>query len=150
MLFRSITAGKIKEFKGSYNEYLEWKERMAAKESTDPKQHSKHNKTKTSEPQNQQPTTDNPQPTTSNPPISKEHKKELQKKQKELAQAEQHLEEIRNRKIELESLLADPTTYSDKEKFLQTEADYKKIQEELNAAELRFEALFEKVMELEG
>jgi ATP-binding cassette subfamily F protein 3 len=151
-----IVDGKIKEFKGTYNEYLAWKERMAAKQHTDQNQHSKNNKTKTPERQNQQPathnqqpTTNTPQPTTSNPPISKELKKELQKKQKELSQAEQHLEEVRKRKEQLEQQLSDSTTYSDKEKFLQTEIDYKKIQSELIIAEQRFESLFEKVMELE-
>jgi ATP-binding cassette subfamily F protein 3 len=151
-----IVDGKIKEFKGTYNEYLAWKERMAAKQLTDQNQHSKNNKTKTPERQNQQPathnqqpTTNTPQPTTSNPPISKELKKELQKKQKELSQAEQHLEEVRKRKEQLEQQLSDSTTYSDKEKFLQTEIDYKKIQSELIIAEQRFESLFEKVMELE-
>ena len=74
----------------------------------------------------------------------------MQKKQKELAQAEQSLDEIRKRKDVLEAQLADPSTYADKEKFLQTETDYKKIQDELKAAEARFESLFEKVMELEG
>ncbi|MFN5334620.1 MAG: ATP-binding cassette domain-containing protein, partial [Bacteroidota bacterium] len=165
-----INDGKIIEFKGTYNEYLEWKERMASKEkqnlnqdSQDYKMNGTTNRAQPTAPNSPQKkeniesstnkpqlVTANRQPTTSNPPISKEHKKELQKKQKELAQAEEKLEEIRKRKDSLEAQLADPTTYSDKDKFIQTEADYKKIIEELKSAETRFETLFEKVMEMEG
>jgi ATP-binding cassette subfamily F protein 3 len=165
-----INDGKIIEFKGTYNEYLEWKERMASKEkqslnqdSQDYKMNGTTNRAQPTAPNSPQKkeniesstnkpqlVTANRQPTTSNPPISKEHKKELQKKQKELAQAEEKLEEIRKRKDSLEAQLADPTTYSDKNKFIQTEADYKKIIEELKSAETRFETLFEKVMEMEG
>ncbi len=150
-----IVDGKIKEFKGSYTEYLEWKERMAAKEKQSLNRDSQDSKiNKISKPtqttNNEQSIPDNRQQPTENLPISKELKKELQKKQKELSQAEEVLDQIRKRKETLEAQLGDPSTYADKEKFLQTETDYKKIQEELKRAETRFETLFEKVMELES
>lgn len=138
-----IVDGKIKEFKGTYNEYLEWKERMASK-----KQLSTINEQRPTN--NEKPITNNQQPTTNNIPIYKEQKKELQKKQKELAQAEEKLDQFRKEKDFFEAQLADPATYSDKEKFIKTEADYKKIQEELKMAEARFEEIFEKIIELES
>lgn len=143
-----IVDGKIKEFKGTYNEYLEWKERMASKEKQPLNQDTQDSKiNKISKPIQQD---NNDQRPTTNPPISKEQKKELQKKQKELAQAEEKLDQFRKEKDLLEAQLADPTTYSDKEKFIKTEADYKKIQEELKMAEARFEEIFEKIIELES
>jgi ATP-binding cassette subfamily F protein 3 len=150
-----IVDGQIKEFKGTYNEYLEWKERMASKEKqilNQDAQDSKMNRMPKpiQQDNNNQQTTNNEQRITSNAPISKEHKKELQKKQKELALAEEKLDQIRKRKDILEAQLADPTTYSDKDKFLQTENDYKKVIEDLKLAQTHFETLFEKVMELEG
>ena len=150
-----IVDGQIKEFKGTYNEYLEWKERMASKEKqilNQDAQDSKMNRMPKpiQQDNNNQQTTNNEQRITSNAPISKEHKKELQKKQKELALAEEKLDQIRKRKDILEAQLADPTTYSDKDKFLQTETDYKKVIEDLKLAQTHFETLFEKVMELEG
>jgi ATP-binding cassette subfamily F protein 3 len=143
-----IVDGKIKEFKGTYNEYLEWKERMASKEKQPLNQDTQDSKiNKISKPIQQD---NNDQRPTTNPPISKEQKKELQKKQKELAQAEEKLDQFRKEKDLLEAQLADPTTYSDKEKFIKTEVDYKKIQEELKMAEARFEEIFEKIIELES
>jgi ATP-binding cassette subfamily F protein 3 len=151
-----IVDGRIKEFKGTYTEYLEWKERMASKEKQSLNQDLQDGKsTRMANPtqpttNNNKSTTTNEQRPTNNAPILKEHKKELQKKQKELAQAEEKLEQIRKRKDSLEAQLADPATYSDKDKFIQTEAGYKKIQEELKMAEARFEEIFEKIIELES
>jgi ATP-binding cassette subfamily F protein 3 len=49
----------------------------------------------------------------------------------------------------LEASLADPSTYSDKNKFVQAEADYKKASDELGKANRQYEQVFEKIMELE-
>jgi ATP-binding cassette subfamily F protein 3 len=45
--------------------------------------------------------------------------------------------------------LADPSTYSDKSKFLETEAAYKKAEQELKQLNEQYEKQFEKIMQLE-
>ena len=45
--------------------------------------------------------------------------------------------------------MADPENYANKEKFQQTETDYKNITTELNVLNKEYEVVFEKVMELE-
>jgi ATP-binding cassette subfamily F protein 3 len=55
---------------------------------------------------------------------------------------------MNERKLQLEAALADPATYSDKNKFLQTETEYKKISEELVNLNVDYEKVFEKILEL--
>jgi ATP-binding cassette subfamily F protein 3 len=45
--------------------------------------------------------------------------------------------------------MASPDSYSNKEKFHQTETAYKKVSNELEALNKEYEIVFEKVMELE-
>ena len=82
--------------------------------------------------------------------ISKEVKKELQKQQKLFQQLEEKIARLNEQKRELETALADPLTYSDKNKFLQTESNYKKASDELVSLNSEYEKIFEKIMELEG
>jgi len=77
-------------------------------------------------------------------------KKELQKQQKIFQQLEEKIAALNERKLQLEAALADPATYSDKNKFLQTEIDYKKICDELATRNTEYEKVFEKIMELEN
>jgi ATP-binding cassette subfamily F protein 3 len=101
---------------------------------------------------NNQLTTDDKQPATnSQQPASVKSaiKKELQKQQKIFQQLEEKISKLSERKHQLESALADPSTYSDKNKFLQTENDYKKVSEELTKLNTEYEKVFEKILELE-
>jgi ATP-binding cassette subfamily F protein 3 len=50
----------------------------------------------------------------------------------------------------LEASLSNPGTYSDKNKFLDTENAYKKAQDELKQMNARYEIVFEKIMALES
>jgi ATP-binding cassette subfamily F protein 3 len=81
--------------------------------------------------------------------INKETKKELQKQQRLFQQLEEKIALLSKQKIRLEASLADPSTYSDKSKFVQTETDYKKTGDELRKANQEYEQIFEKIMELE-
>lgn len=76
-------------------------------------------------------------------------KKELQKQQRIFQQLEEKIADLNKRKQQLEAALADPATYSDKTKFLQTETDYKKVCNELTIQNSEYEKVFEKIMELE-
>ena len=53
-------------------------------------------------------------------------------------------------KADNEAALADPATYSDKEKFLKVESAYKKINDELLALNKQYEQVFEKIVKLES
>jgi len=84
-----------------------------------------------------------------NIPIDKELKKELQKQQRSLQQLEEKLAALTKQKKTLEDQLALPEIYSDKNKFLSAEAEYKKVTSTLENTNTEYEAVFEKLMELE-
>ena len=83
-------------------------------------------------------------------PINKEAKKELQKQQRIFQQLEEQIAAMNAKKAALEASLGDPATYSDKNKFLQTEIDYKKAAEELEKLNVQYEKTFELIVSLEG
>lgn len=137
-----IADHQIKEFKGGYDEWVAWKERMAKQEMKDKPAPVKE---KTVAPAA-------PPPPQAAPPvaINKEHKKELQKQQKLFQQLEERLGKAKQRKQELDAALAQPETYADKTRFIQTEAEHKKVSEEIRSLEKEYEQVFERLMELEG
>lgn len=135
-----ISEGKIKIFKGTYTEYLEWKERMQHRnEEVKPAPVVKEIKEQI------------PAPTTTqtNTPINKELKKEWAKCQKNFQQFEEQLKLIKENMSSLEQQLSDPATYSDREKFLQAESAYALAQKEFEKVNAGYESAFEKMMEME-
>ena len=84
-----------------------------------------------------------------NTAIDKDAKKELQRTQKQFQQLEEKMAALNKHKNELEASLSDPATYSDKTKFQQAEAAYKKAGDELTQLNIEYEKVFEKIMELE-
>jgi len=159
-----IIEHKIKEFKGDYEEYVRWKERMVrSRESVVRNQESgvgglepvskkaavKKEASSSKEPSITKPQTTNPKSQT-NAPINKETKKELQKQQKVFQQLEDKIATITKQKKELEAALTDPATYSDKQKFLQAESSYNKTSSELEELNKQYEQVFEKIVELES
>jgi len=176
--FISKTANKIweiddhmiREFKGTYDEWVDWKERnTAAKQqaatlpaATVPSPSGGKSATQTAQTaqsgqaaRSNQPAapTAKPAPTPVQKPdntsINKEAKKELQKQQRLFQELEQKIATLSRQKDGLEASLADPATYSDKGKFVIAEAEYKKASEELGKANRQYEQIFEKIMELE-
>jgi ATP-binding cassette, subfamily F, member 3 len=159
-----ITDHQLKEFKGGYDEWVQWKERMEKQQKADKSNASKENNQKP-DAVSQKPETipDTPvkkaevkttpaisetrlQPAI---PINKEAKKELQRLQKQFQQIEEKISTLHKNKATLEASLSDPATYSDKVKFLETETAYKKAEQELTAMNKEYEKIFEKIMELE-
>jgi ATP-binding cassette subfamily F protein 3 len=86
---------------------------------------------------------------TVNAPINKEQKKELQKQQRLFQELEEKIASLTKQRTQLEASLADPSTYSDRNKFVEAELAYKKASEELEKANKQYEQVFEKIMELE-
>jgi ATP-binding cassette subfamily F protein 3 len=93
--------------------------------------------------------TTEPKPVLSTP-INKEAKKELQKVQRQFQQLEEKIATLNKRRTELEAALADPGTYSDKQKFLEAETAYKQTEAELAGINTEYEKTFEKMMKLES
>jgi ATP-binding cassette subfamily F protein 3 len=144
-----IVDEQIKEFKGTYTEYLEWKERMAKRAEAATPVTTTGKKTepvKTAE----QPLAAPAPAADTKQSINKEVKKEWQKQQRLLQQLEEQINTVTTEKNKLEQQLSDPATYSDKEKFLFTETSYKKLSQQVEQLHAQYETAFEKVMELES
>jgi len=148
---------KIREFKGTYAEYEDWKERKAKADAAllkeeaagaqrpAGKQAVKETPVKTEQPK----PVAQPAANTQNTGIDKELKKELTKQKNLFKQLEEKIAELTKKKAQLELDLASPDVYGDKTKFLQTENAYKANADELKKANAEYEIVFEKLMELE-
>jgi ATP-binding cassette subfamily F protein 3 len=133
---------QIKNFQGGYEEYMEWKERMAS---------NKQNKNAAPA---EVPVQKTIAPVVESKPvagvaINKEAKKELQKQQKRFQQLEQQIATLQAKKIELEAALANPEIYADKDKFLQAEKNYQSNTEQLQQLNSEYETIFELIISLE-
>ena len=129
---------KIREFKGTYAEWEDWKERKLKADAALKKNDIPVVK---EAPKEVKPV---------NTSISNDAKKELQKVKTQFKQLEEKLVALKTNKTELENKLADPEIYGNKEKFIQAETAYKKASQELDQANKEYEIVFEKMMELEG
>jgi ATP-binding cassette subfamily F protein 3 len=127
---------KIREFKGSYSEWEDWKKRREMTASA-PVQ----------APVKEKEETEKKQKSVNTP--GKEKSKELKKARDNFQRAEARLESLNNRKQQLEADLASPDIYGNKEKFLETESAYNAILKELALANSTYEEAFEKMVKLE-
>jgi ATP-binding cassette subfamily F protein 3 len=157
---------KIREFKGTYEEWAEWKEKnLAAKQQSASSAPAKlaPSPTLAAEKAARQETAQAtkqaasqaakpgpaPEPKPAGAPINKDAKKELQRQQRLFQELEQKIAALTQQRAKLEASLADPGTYSDRTKFVAAETEYKKASDELNKANREYEVVFEKIMELE-
>ncbi len=149
---------KIIEFKGTYAEWEDWKERrIAAAKSAESNAkvsetiiknlNTKSDKEPVSK--NEPLASGNSEVNIQRGPVDKEVKKEYQKNKNRFQQIEEKLALLNQRKVELEQLMASPENYTNKEKFNETEIAYKHIVGELEILNKEYEIVFEKVMELE-
>jgi ATP-binding cassette subfamily F protein 3 len=139
-----IVDHQIKEFKGTYAEWVEWNERMAAKQ--------KDNKgsgnvvaapapvPKVVVPETKAPTT--------NTAIDKDFQKELQKQKKRLQTLELDINNTKVQKENIEQELGNPDTYTNPAKFAALETEYKSVQQKLATLNSEYETVFEKVLEM--
>ena len=151
---------KIKEFKGGYEEWVAWKERMAKnkavveKENSIAREGNKSNQNKgpnkTNQPRTEQIIPQVKQNNKPNAPINKDQKKELQRLQKQFQDIEKNIAELTKQHAELEASLTDPLVYSDKTRFLEAEQAYKNVSQKLVEANSRYEKLFENILTLEA
>jgi ATP-binding cassette subfamily F protein 3 len=150
-----IVDHEIKEFKGNYQEWVEWNERMERikeEEARGKKQETRkgqetENKTQV---ENKKAEVVEPvKPTPTNQPIDREKQKEIQKQKRRLSNLELELDKVKQEKIQLEAALGDPSNYSDPKKFQALESQYKTAQTKWDEMNKEYEEVFEKVMEAE-
>lgn len=139
-----IVDGEIKEFKGTYGEWEEWKKRQALAA-----QPSRSEKKEKSAPAPQPVQVPVNVPVATKGAIDKDLQRELQKQQKQFQRLEQQIAGLKDKILQLEADLANPEIYGDKQKFVQAENAYKSAGTELEKANREYETVFEKVMELE-
>ncbi len=142
---------KIVEFKGSYAEWEDWKERrMAAAKLAEVKVAPAQSAVKNNNNQSsRKEAVPEPQVNNQRGPVDKEVKKEYQKNKTRFQQIEEKLAILNQRKVSLEAAMASPGNYADKDKFHQIEMEYKTISSDLVVLNKEYEIVFEKVMELE-
>lgn len=139
---------KIKEFKGTYDEWVEWNERMAKIEAEKKSENGKL-KVENVKKEEVKPVQASREKPVNNTPVNRELQRELQKQQRQLINLEEDISKASAEKEKLEQALAAPVNYADKKKFVSVENDYKKAKEKLQSLNKEYETLFEKVMELE-
>ncbi|HSF44476.1 MAG TPA: ATP-binding cassette domain-containing protein, partial [Chitinophagaceae bacterium] len=129
-----IVDGKIKEFKGTYDEWVEWNTRMK-KQAVEPDAVRKEVKEVKEEKKRE--------------PIDVNKQKEQKRIQKKFSDTEALVSQLQKKKAECEALLADPAIYSNKNKFQEAEKAYQNTLHSLSRAEAEYEKLFEEIMRFE-
>ena len=132
---------KIREFVGTYNEWDRWKQERKSAENELSKKKEVLIEKKSMTPPGKK--------TTNNAPQNKESQKELQKAQKLFLQLEEKIAKLSQEKSALESDLALPEIYLEKQKFVDAETRYQQKTDQLTKANEEYEKLFEKIMEME-
>ena len=143
---------QIKEFKGGYEEWVEWNERMAANEAVSRKEAAG----------NKQPANGHKEVVKKEEPAAPKQfsksvsnadksavQKELQKQQKAFQKLEKEVAELNTQKAELEARLALPDIYSKPDEFKNTEAAYKAALAKLETLNKEYELVFEKIISLD-
>ena len=131
---------KIIEFKGDYNEWVEWKERMAKQKANSP-EFSKAKPVKEEK---------HVEPVKAAGPIDKDLQKQIQKLQKAIAQIEQNIETLNKEKGEIEVQMADPAIYADPEKLKNIEKAYHDKNALIRSMNKEYEMAFNDLVALES
>ena len=139
-----IVDHEIKEFKGTYQEWVEWNERMAKQKALAEKEATAPAKKETvvEKKKEEKPQQSNHELTTL--------KNDLKQLQKKFAKVEEEVNSINKKKEQIELDLAKPENYTNHVAFAKLEAEYKKVKEEKVQADNRYEKMFEQIMELEA
>ena len=139
-----IVDHEIKEFKGTYAEWVAWNERMAKQKALADKEAAVAIKKEVvvEKKKEQKPQQSNHELTTL--------KNDLKQLQKKFAKIEEEIASINKRKEQIELDLAKPNIYTNHTEFAKKETEYKKVQEEKKQADVKYEKMFEEIMELES
>lgn len=148
-----IVDHQIKEFKGTYQEWVEWNERMEKIKGSQGDRKTESPKEKPVEVEVKKEAVvvkEEKTVTTNNQAIDREKQKELQKQKRRLSNLETELNKCKEEKAKQETALGDPSNYSNPKKFQELEAAYKQTQAKWNELNKEYEEVFELVMEMEA
>ncbi len=133
-----IDNGKIREFKGPYEEWVEWNKRMSAQM-----------KPAAGKQKSEKPEAEAVKSPVIQQPINKEAKKLLQKQQRVVDQLDGKIRLLKEECVKLELRLTEPEIYADKKTFAEAENVYKKAELALAEAGIAYDAALEKLIVLE-
>ncbi len=152
--FISKTANKIweidehtiREFKGDYEEWADWKQRDEKKKAAEAKNKKNESGANPSaviveEKKNI--------PADTAAQHSREQKKELQKLQKQFSKLEEEINARNVEKAQLEKALSLPENFNDPEKFRELEKKYAVVIDLIKSGNTTYESLFEAIMQLQ-
>jgi ATP-binding cassette subfamily F protein 3 len=137
-VFWEIIDHQIREFRGTYEEYLLWKEKITLQAA----EAKKLEETPVLKPVVVEPV----KPAQ---PINKEIQKDYKNQQKIFEKAESLLQQLQEKMAGIEGQLSNPEVYAVKEKFVEAEKSYQTVKAEVARAQASYEIAFEKLMELE-
>jgi len=141
----SIEEGKVKEFVGSYDEWVVYqqdklkREQAAAQAKPIEKKEEKRKEEKKIE---------KPAPKVNDQEL-RNLRNEHQKQQKLFQKLEAEVNRLQEEKTKLENQLADPEFYNNKEKFLKLDEEYRRLTAKFDEASKAYDAAFEKMLEME-
>jgi len=138
-----IIDNEIKEFKGTYTEWVEWNERMAKQKAQSEKQKTAIENDVVIEKKKEEKKTSNTIEQTA-------LKNELKQLQKKISKLEMDINNVNSRKEAVEADLGNPTFYTNHIEFTKLESNYKKIIEEKKKLDKEYEEIFEKMMDVES
>ncbi|MGF7230576.1 ABC-F family ATP-binding cassette domain-containing protein [Arachidicoccus sp.] len=136
---------EIKEFKGTYAEYMDWKELMAKREKENAVPEKKLPKEVVAV---TRPETKKQEPVNNN--LDRDQKKELQKFQRQLEKLEEQINQFSQEKAAIESEMTNPEIYAVADRFQTLEKRYATVLADFSNAEKEYESVFEKIMVLES
>lgn len=136
-----IVNGEIKEFKGTYDEWMEWNKRMADQGRNKPAEVATYNKQEPAKPK--QETKPAPQL------INKDAAKEINRLQKLVERTEAELQQLKATQTQLENDMGSPDAYKDANAFKLLEKKYNDQKLAVFVKEKEYEKFFEQLMEAE-
>jgi len=141
-----IVNHEIKEFKGTYDEWVAWNERMAKQKALQEKQKIQEEKQVVIE-KKKEPLQKQQQQNTHETTQLKNELKQLQKK---FSKLEELVNTINLQKNNVELELAKPENFTNHTTFSSLEDTYKKLLVEKESLDKRYETMFEEIMNLEA
>ena len=131
----SIDEGVIREFKGGYDEWVAWRERMikqqsqaqAGSASAKPAPAPRKNESAPNQPHTQ---------------ADKEKQARIRKLEKRMKEIEESIENLQTEKSTIEKTLSEPGIYDDMPRFNEAEKKYQALSASLKSKEIEFEEVF--------
>jgi len=137
-----IEEGKIKEFVGSYDEWVVFQEEKLRKEQAAIKPAPALVK-------KEEKKVEQPKPVNTNDAEVRAFKKEYQSQQRNFQKLEEQLGKLTGEKNTLEAKLGDPSLYANKDEFQKLDTQYKQVSARHAQVSKEYETVLEKMMELE-